>query len=292
MIRLILTLAMALVSTVSQAAEVRLAIVRTAQMRVPEALVFSGGRFGSEVTSNFSAFVVQHGNIVLLFDSGLGAGGAQQYRDDMPLWNRPFFRYPDGVRPAHEQLQAAGVPAPKAIVLSHAHWDHASALVDFPGAEIWLAPAEREFVRHPRRAVGAAWPSQVATLPLAWKPLIWTGRPHEGFDDSLDVFGDGAVVVVAMPGHTPGSLGMFVTTTSGRRYFLVGDVVWHSGALQGQARPKFWLARWLVDGEADRTASMIERIRATMQRDPALTVIPAHDGDLQDRLGVLPRWLP
>lgn len=275
------------------AAEVQLAIVRTAQMRTPEALVFSGGRWGHEVTTNFSAFVIRHGATVLLFDAGLGRRGAEQYRQDMPWWNRPAFRYPEAVQPAREQLVAAGIAPPSAIVLSHAHWDHASALVDFSGTEVWLAPAERAFVAQPRRAVGAAWPSQVAAEPIAWKPLAFAARAHEGFDQSLDVFGDGSVVIVAMPGHTPGSVGVFVTTGGGRRYFLVGDVVWHHGALtQAEARPKFWLARDLADSDGGRTLEMVGKIRAAMRRDPALTVIPAHDGDLQDRLGVLPRWLP
>jgi glyoxylase-like metal-dependent hydrolase (beta-lactamase superfamily II) len=274
----------------SSPATVRLAVVRVASQPVREGMLFSGGRFGEMATTNFSAFVIEHGGRRLLLDTGLGARLAQQYAADMPTWGRPFFRAPEQVDPVRRQLDAAGIGEVSRIILTHAHWDHASGLEDFPGAEVWAAEAELATVRAARSGIGTAWPSQVGTAGLRWRAFTFAGPPFEGFERSEDLFGDGRVVVVPMAGHTPGSVGLFVTVSSGRRFFFVGDVVWTTLAL-AEARPKFWPARQLVDADVEATQRTIMLIRAAQQRDPGLVVVPAHDALVQERLGYFPRWV-
>lgn len=269
-------------------ANVRFAIVKTASLQTHEWLLFSGGRFEPAETA-FSAFLIQHGNDLFLFDSGLGSQVDAQYAADMPGWNRPFFRYDKPVRPAKDQLAEAGIGPIKRIVVSHSHWDHLSGLSDFPQAEVWLAAAEHALVDKPSQAVGGVWPSQVAGI-TGWKDIVFDGGPFEGFDASHDLYGDRRAVLVPMPGHTPGSVGLFLTTDSGRRFFFVGDVVWNAGALKDGA-PKNWAARLFVDHDAAQTQAAIGLIRSAMARDPSLVVIPAHDAKVQAALGLFPAWV-
>lgn len=281
-------------SALPLASALRFAIIKTASMPVKRGLAFAGGGFDTEVATHFSAVLVERtgerGTERLLFDAGMGRRTAAQYDADMPRWNRPFFRVPADVQPVADQLQKAGLPPVKRILLSHAHWDHASGLEDFPGAEVWLPAEELAVVQKPTSSIAGAWPSQVADKPLTWVPVAFEAKPYEGFDRSLDLFRDGSAVLVPMSGHTPGSMGLFLRTASGKRFFFVGDVVWNAGAL-AEGRPKFWAARWLVDANVERTQATVEQIRAAMARDPALTVVPAHDGAVQDRLGLFPQWV-
>jgi glyoxylase-like metal-dependent hydrolase (beta-lactamase superfamily II) len=205
------------------------------QDRVEEGFAYAGGSFSKAVDTNFSVFLVQHDDDRFHFDAGLGGNIVQQYQQDMPRWSRPLFGRPDSVMPAVAQLQAGGVPPIKRIVLSHAHWDHASGLEDFPGAEVWVSEEELQFVQHAASGIGHAWQSQVRDKPLAWRALPFEAAPYEGFERSLDLYGDGSVVLVPLFGHTPGSVGMFVRVSSGRRYFFVGDAVWNAAALAGAA---------------------------------------------------------
>lgn len=277
-------------ATSTAAAAVGFSIIKTAQVGVREGMLFAGGRFARPLHSHFSAFLVRHGDTQFLFDTGLGGRIAAQYRQDMPHWSRPFFRYDEPVRPARAQLAAAGIGPITRIILSHGHWDHASGIEDFPGAQVWAAAPELDFLRAPSGGVGGAWASQVGDPAIRWQALPLRDQPYEGFAQSLDLFGDGRVVLVAMAGHTPGSVGLFLTVSSGARYFFVGDVVWSAAALR-EGQPKFWPARVLVDASAEATAATIGKIRAVMARDPALVVVPAHDGVVQDRLGYLPKWI-
>lgn len=272
-------------------AGVRLAIINTARLRVREGLVFAGGDFGRDVLNTFSAILVQHGDEALLFDSGLGSRIEAQYRADMPRWQRPFFRYEAPVRPAAAQLAGRGLPPVSRIILSHSHWDHASALGDFPDAEVWAAPEELGAVAHPHGGVGGAWPSQVGAAAIRWRALRFAPIPYRGFQRSLDLFGDGSLVLVPLFGHTAGSVGLFATTASGRCYFFVGDAVWSASALN-EGAAKFWPARVLVDHDAAATLAVIEEIRRVQRAYPDVVVVPAHDGRVQAALGFFPKWLP
>lgn len=270
---------------------VGLSIIRTGGASTVEGMLFAGGSFTTKASLNFSAFLVKHGERTLLFDTGLGSHIDAQFQQDMPHWARLFFKYDEPVLPARRQLEQAGMAPVQTIILSHSHWDHASGIPDFPDATVWASAPELALIHQPRHDFGGNWPSQVGSPDIKWQTLEFKAVPFEGFSTSLDLFGDGSVVLVPLYGHTPGSVGMFVTVDSGHRYFLVGDAVWSAGALKNGS-PKFWAARWLADADSDQTQQAENQIRAAMQRDPSLTVVPAHDGAVQQALGYFPKWVP
>lgn len=120
---------------------------------------------------------------------------------------------------------------------------------------------------------------------MAFQPV-----PFKGYPESLDVYQDGKVVLVPMPGHTPGSVVLFVASDSGAVHFFIVDVAWTVAALQ-QGKPKFWLAGKLVDGNAQETQTTLKKVRALMQSEPNLVVIPTHDSTVQNGLGYFPSWV-
>ncbi|WP_043179651.1 MBL fold metallo-hydrolase, partial [Pseudomonas aeruginosa] len=173
------------------------------------------------------------------------------------------------------------------ILLSHAHWDHASGLVDFPEVPVWAPYEEIAFSRI--ATPPAAFPSQFRH-GVRWRPYSFDPQPFMGFDESLDLFGDGRLVLVPLPGHTPGSVGLFVTLDSGRRLFFSGDTSWRLEGVEGP-RQKFFAGRALVDRDPARTLAQLAKIRLLLRSDPRLSVIPAHDARVQAALGYFPHWL-
>ena len=129
------------------AAQVQLSIIKTAEAHTLEALTYSGGGYTKRVKLQHIAVLVRHPQGTVLFDTGLGSQVEAQVKADMPLWARPLFAAYGPVTNARSQLDAAGVPPVGRIVLSHVHWDHASGLVDFPEAQVWLPQQERDFWR-------------------------------------------------------------------------------------------------------------------------------------------------
>lgn len=271
-----------------QAAEgVRFAILRTGSVSTLERFAFAGGRWSSTVPLDHAAFLVQHPKGTLLFDTGLGEAIDRQYRADMPLLMRPLFPYRRTLS-ARAHLDQQGTPLPERILLSHLHWDHASGLADFPGVPVWAHAPEQALLQSVSRAT--TFPSQVLAPGIPWHWFHLAPTPFGPFHASLDLFGDGTVVVVPLPGHTPGSVGLALRTATGGRFLLVGDAVWKAEAIQGGA-PRFWATACIVDHDragARETVRFLQRLQA---QDPGLTFIPAHDASLHERLGLFPRWI-
>lgn len=272
-------------------AHVGVSVVLTSRRIVRESLLDSGGSAFKLVDTNFSAFLVKHDDRYVLFDTGLGSQIDAQYAADMPRWNRLFFTYDPPVVPVRKQLDDAKLPPVERIFLSHAHWDHASGLADFAGTPIWVPREEMAMIDHPRAVLGGAWPSQVAGGGLTFHPFTFDGPPVEGFATSLDLFGDGTVVAVPLFGHTPGSIGLFVTVDSGKRYLFCGDTVWRADTVTYRTK-KSWPARALVDADGDATARTVAQLHDLAAKDPSLVIVPAHDGDAQRKLGFFPAWAP
>lgn len=283
--RLALLLPLLLVTAFAQADGLRFALVKTSSAETLDAFTVEGGQWTRTVPVNYTAVLIQHHAATLLLDTGLGRQVDAQFEQDMPWWDKPLFKY-QTVTPARDQLDRDGIRVDR-ILLTHAHWDHASALADFPEVPVWAPWAEIDFSHI--ATPPAVLPSQF-THGVRWQPFEFEPTPYMGFDESLDLFGDGSVVLVPLTGHTPGSVGAFLTLADGRRFFFTGDTSWR---LEGFTGPneKFWVSRRMVDNDREGTRAQLQRVHDLIQADPALTVVPAHDAAVQDRLGYYPQWV-
>lgn len=176
------------------------------------------------------------------------------------------------------------------MIISHSHWDHAGGVLDFPEAQVSVPALEMDVIRRPTTGAGGTWASQIAAKSINWKIIEFKAIPYKGYATSLDLYQDGKIVLVPMPGHTPGSIGLFLTTDSGKCYFFIGDISWKVDALRVGA-PKFWAASLIVDRDAKETQFSADKVRQLMQQEPNLVVVPAHDGQVQDALGYFPAWV-
>lgn len=232
-------------------------------------MTYRGGSMAEERATGMSAMLVKHPKGNLLIDTGLGRNVDQHY-DVVPWLMRQVTTLVKETAAA-DQLKAAGVDV-SAIYITHAHWDHVSGLEDLPGVPVRMPEAELAFIDTGREATELA--RRLKTKDFMAFP--WDGGAYMGFDKSHDVFGDGAVVVVPAPGHTPGSVFVFVTASDGAKFLLIGDTAWQS---EGVDRPaeKPWMARRLVDKEPEQVRAQLVRLNQLKRQVPGLIVLPAHD---------------
>ncbi len=266
--------------------EISFSIIKTGTASTREAMVFDGGSLGKKVVLNHSAIIIHHGADFILFDTGLGKNIEKQFKHDMPWWAQSLFPYELGT-PAVEQLPLDIRRSLSKIFLSHVHWDHASALQDFPGSCVAIATEEKEELKVVKTT--ATFPSQFSSGSLKWCDFAWSIKPYEGFEKSYDIFRDQSAVLVPLPGHTYGSVGLFLTI-SARKYFFIGDLTWSLKALKA-GKSKFWASSKLVDRSRDETLATLQKVKKMSEKNTDLIIVPAHDSEAQDAIGYFPRWI-
>jgi glyoxylase-like metal-dependent hydrolase (beta-lactamase superfamily II) len=236
------------------------------------AFAYRGGSFRDRRDFAMAGALVRHPRGDLLIDTGFGRRLEEQIRL-LPFLFRLISDY-EVLVPAADQLDAAGYDRARlrAILLTHAHWDHVSGIADFPGVPVLVTAAERRFVADGGMVTVVA--RSLGDVP--YEEYDFDGGPYLGFPRSHDVYGDGAIVVVPAPGHTPGSVVVFVALPDGKRYAFLGDLVWQrEGILEREERPWFW--RRVVDRDPEAVRVSLLRVAAIAARFPEMVLVPAHD---------------
>jgi glyoxylase-like metal-dependent hydrolase (beta-lactamase superfamily II) len=259
--------------------DLRLFRIETGVTHRSALFAYRGGSWADKRDFALDAVLVRHPRGDLLIDAGLGRRG-DEHLAEMPWLFRAMTRLEKG-RPAAQQLSDAGVSlANLRVLLTHAHWDHASGLSDLGDVRVLVTAEERRFVDEGGFLSAAARDATGAR----WELYTFEGGAYLGYASHHDVFGDGSVVVVPAPGHTPGSVIVFVSTPQ-QRYAFVGDLAWQlEGILEREERP--WPTRAFGDTNAEQVRVELSRMDAIARRFPEIQIVPAHDA--RAYAGILP----
>jgi glyoxylase-like metal-dependent hydrolase (beta-lactamase superfamily II) len=229
-----------------------------------------------------TAVLVRHPKGDFLWDSGIG----KEYEAQMEVFN--FFESQlfsiNNVVPAKLQLEEHDYTIEDlfAIIPSHMHWDHASALEDFSNVPIWVQANSLNEAKEGETPAFVI--SQFDDPKLKWHQLQLSNTPFMGFIKSLDIHGDGSAILVDLSGHSDGHLGLFLTLESGKQYFFIGDTTWTiKGIEENKSRPWFTDALVGVDTDFEKNARVIDKIHKLSKQHPNLIIVPAHD-ELQLKL--------
>jgi len=156
-------------------------------------------------------FLVVHPKGMLLFDTGLT--DAQVGR---PIYeNKLGYEGQLKIGTLKGELANIGVTAPMItyLAISHSHWDHVGNANDYAGST-WLArKAEYDVMFGPNaNPTARKWYAALAQSKIQY------------IDGDYDVFGDGKVVLLSTPGHTPGHQSLYVKLARTGGVVVSGDL--------------------------------------------------------------------
>jgi N-acyl homoserine lactone hydrolase len=156
-------------------------------------------------------------------------------------------------------LKAIGVEAEDIdmVICSHLHPDHCGCNAFFKKATVMVHKRDLEAARAPDAVT-------MGFLAGEWD----VGLPLDELSGERDVFGDGRIVLIPLPGHTQGSMGALVRLDRDGEFLLAADTVSLRSTLDTGILPR---NTW--NGEAlTKSLAEVKRIEAQ-----GATVICGHD---------------
>jgi N-acyl homoserine lactone hydrolase len=208
-----------------------------------------------------SCYLIKHAQGWLLWDTGITDAVAAMPQGQAPAnpgathWYRPVTLTGEldklGVKPADI----------KNVAVSHSHPDHIGNVELFPQSMLLTQKAEYE------------WPSPFG-------PRFKAEHPVTKLEGDRDVFGDGSVVILSTPGHTPGHQSLLVKLPKTGALVLSGDAVHFRDNFDARRVPS-------INFDADKTLASMQKIADVMAHEHAQLWIN-HDKAQRDGLKLAP----
>ncbi len=223
---------------------------------------------GQSKTFADAFYLIQHPDGNLLWDAGLSED----------LIGKEPFTTPEGAFTVsrkigiEEQLKSIGLSTNdiKYIALSHTHFDHSGSASKLPNA-IWIVQEnEYNFVTSEEQK------KQSPDNFNAIKNL----KALKKINGNYDVFGDGRVVIVSTPGHTPGHQSLFVDLEQEGPLMLTGDMYHMEESRENSRVPIF-------NHDVDQTLASME-VFETFAKEKGARVIIQHSSKDYNSLNPAP----
>ena len=141
------------------------------------------------------------------------------------------------------------------LALSHYHYDHTGNANEFAGAT-WLVRQVERDAMFGGKFSGSLQPSSFSALQKSKTIIIK--------DDEYDVFGDGAVIIKAAPGHTQGHQVLYVKLAKTGGVVLSGDLYHYPAEMTLGRVPTFEFSQDQTRASRIEVAAFLKRTGAQL----------------------------
>jgi glyoxylase-like metal-dependent hydrolase (beta-lactamase superfamily II) len=209
------------------------------------------------LTFTFSCYLIKHGDEYMVWDTGF-APGSNPNAPKVGIVERLAE-----VKVKPEQVKYVGI--------SHFHADHTGQLAPFTNATLFIGKGDWD-------GITAIPPLQGANA-AGFKDWMGGARKVEPLTGDKDVFGDGTVVILRTPGHTPGHSSLLVRLKEKGPVILMGDLAHFHENYDSNGVPSFNFDRAQTVASLERVKKIAANLKAT--------IIIQHD---QRDIGKLPAF--
>jgi N-acyl homoserine lactone hydrolase len=229
------------------------------------------------------AFLVRHPSVgAILVDTGLHPSIASDPRENFGRLGARFANPELG--PGEDipaQLRERGLSAQQiaVLVMTHLHYDHASAISEFPKSTIVLSEAEWLAATGEGRASTQGYRPAHYDFVFDYRTVDFDRggvTSYATFGRTYDLFGDGSVRLAYTPGHSAGHMSV-IARLQDRDFVIGGDAVYTYRQLDdGPPQPRPF--------DAHRWRRSLQELRLFRREFPHAVITPGHDPSFYEQL--------
>jgi glyoxylase-like metal-dependent hydrolase (beta-lactamase superfamily II) len=226
-----------------------------------------------------NVFVIEHRNGLIVFDTGLDPAivSDPNYIDSAVgrfFLNRIFRLHISPDEALGKQLQALGIQPTKITkaIISHLHFDHVGGISDIPQAELVVSRDEWQQLSEPHPEREWILREHIELPGAKWRQIEFTPSDDPllaPFGGSHDLMGDGSIMLLPTPGHTPGSLSALLRSEGMAPVLLAADLAYDVDLLMKDQLPG--------TGNADVLRASYAKVRVLKEQLPDLVITVSHD---------------
>lgn len=212
-------------AAVAQAAEVKVYAFNAGVLKTQTQNMLKDTRPGTPMDIPIPFLVLQHGKEWVAFDTGCNG---QVAKDPVGYWGEAVVKaFTPVIKPDQEFRRAIEVLGLKpkdfkAVIISHGHLDHAGAIDNFLGTTVPIYFQKVELAEIQKMVDGQK--PGTAYIPDDFKHLKELNI--RGIEGPWDFFGDGSVIVLPTPGHSPGHQSLYVKLSTGQAFIYCADALY------------------------------------------------------------------
>jgi N-acyl homoserine lactone hydrolase len=225
---------------------------------------------GLNVQLTFSCYLVKHGNDYLVWDTGNPAATGAA-----PAPTAPKLSLVEQL--AQLQLKPEQI---NFVAVSHYHGDHVGQVASFPQATLLIGKGDWDALKEAKNDAKPNPAINLAINPANFAHWLSGGGKVEPLSGDKDVFGDGSVIMLNTPGHTPGHHSLLVKLKDKGNVLITGDLAHFRENYDSNGVPTFNTNRADTLASLDRFKQLAANLHAT--------VIIQHDARDIDKLPVFP----
>lgn len=220
------------------------------------------------------AYLVRHPTAgPMLIDTGLHPSVARDPKHNLGRQGAKYFSLEPGSDVTSQLRQKGLGPGDiEVVVLTHLHYDHASAISEFPESTFVVSAPEWQ------AATGARIPMLEGYHPphydhaVDYRTVDFSADyidSYGPFGRTMDLFGDGTVRLAFTPGHTHGHMSVLLALPR-RDFVVLADVAYTWRQLEGGPEP------WRPADRHNWRRSLHEA-QAYRRAYPYALIVPGHD---------------
>jgi glyoxylase-like metal-dependent hydrolase (beta-lactamase superfamily II) len=220
-----------------------------------------------------NCYLIRHEKGLMLWDSGISDSVAEKPEGVGAAGGMLVLKVPRTLR---EQLGELGISPTDVthLAFSHFHGDHVGNANLFTAATLFIQRPEYDAAFGPDP--GKAGYNAALYDKLRANPVVKLNGDH-------DVFGDGSVVILSTPGHTPGHQCLLVRLPATGAVVLSGDLAHFQDNWDNRRVPARNFSK-------EQTLASMDKVAGILKRENAVLWIN-HDNDQSQTIPHAPRFI-